>query len=190
MLNFFRDYHAAARRNVKGLVQADRMSLDIVAPAFLEMAHRIVWCNVATVDRHNRPRSRVLHPLWIWEEGKLTGWICTEPTEVKKAHLEHSPYLSCSYWSATHDTCTAECRASWSDDRARVWDLFVNAPAPVGYTPSIVPTWPNPEAPRFGVLKLEPWRLRVFPGEVLLGKMDPSAVLSWHAVKDLSGAGG
>ena len=41
-------------------------SLSEVAPAFVDMAHRIVWCSAATVDRANRPRSRVLHPIWEW----------------------------------------------------------------------------------------------------------------------------
>jgi hypothetical protein len=37
--------------------------LATVAPAFVEMAHRIVWATVGTVDPAGRPRSRVLHPL-------------------------------------------------------------------------------------------------------------------------------
>lgn len=36
--------------------------LNAVAPAFVEMAHRIVWASVATVDGQGRPRSRILHP--------------------------------------------------------------------------------------------------------------------------------
>ena len=36
--------------------------LASVAPAFVEMAHRIVWASVATVDLQGRPRSRVLNP--------------------------------------------------------------------------------------------------------------------------------
>jgi hypothetical protein len=40
------------------------MSLETVAPAFVETAHRIVWCTVATVDGRGRPRTRILHPIW------------------------------------------------------------------------------------------------------------------------------
>ena len=29
------------------------------APAFVEMAHSIVWCSAATVDSQGRPRSRM-----------------------------------------------------------------------------------------------------------------------------------
>ena len=38
-----------------------------VAPAFVEMAHRIVWSTAATVDNEGRPRSRILHPIWLWD---------------------------------------------------------------------------------------------------------------------------
>ncbi|MEZ5233195.1 MAG: hypothetical protein R2749_10875 [Acidimicrobiales bacterium] len=53
--------------------------LQTIAPAFVEMAHRIVWCTVATVDPTGRPRTRVLHPLWQWDGSELVGWILTSP---------------------------------------------------------------------------------------------------------------
>ena len=142
-----------------------------IAPAFVEMAHSIVWCTAATVDAKGRPRSRVLHPIWQWNDDHLTGWIMTGPTPIKLAHLEASPHLSCNYWTQNHDTCVAECRAQWANDGATkqmVWDLFANGPAPVGYDPSIIPGWDNPESPGFAVLKLDPWRLRVMPGAVMM----------------------
>ena len=46
-----------------------------VAPAFVEMAHRIVWCTAASVDHAGRPRSRILHPYWEWDGSSLGGWI-------------------------------------------------------------------------------------------------------------------
>ena len=152
------------------------------APAFIEMAHRIVWASVASVDRRGRPRSRILHPLWTWDGQALTGWIGTGPTAMKRAHLAHSPYVSCSYWSPTHDTCVAECRAELLLDdatRQRVWDAFRDAPEPVGYDPAIVPGWDSPTSPNFAVLRLSPWRLRVFPGTVLLRQ--GGEVLVWQA---------
>jgi len=152
-----------------------------VAPAFVEMAHRIVWCSVATVDSHGRPRSRILHPVWQWDGSRLVGWVATRPSPIKRAHLEASPYISASYWAPTHDTCVAECRAALALDtatRAMVWDSFVNAPPPVGYNPAIVPGWDSPTSEAFAVLRLEPWRLRVFPGTVLLGQ--GGSVLTWQ----------
>ena len=92
--------------------------LAVVAPAFVEMAHRIVWASVATVDRSGRPRSRVLHPIWEWDGERLTGWIATDPAGLKRAHLDRVPYLSCNYWAADHDTCVAECDAVFDDSPA------------------------------------------------------------------------
>ena len=50
-------------------------SLDRIAPAFIEMAHQIVWASVATVDTDGKPRSRILHPFWEWDGTDLIGWI-------------------------------------------------------------------------------------------------------------------
>jgi len=156
-------------------------SLNVVAPAFVEMAHRIVWATVATVDVDDRPRSRVLHPYWRWDGSALTGWIATSPTRAKRAQLERSAYASVGYWSPEQDTCTADCRVSWLfDDASRewVWDLFKNAPPPVGYDPGVIPTWSGgPTSSAFAALRLEPWHLRVMPGSVLLG--EGGEILLW-----------
>ena len=148
-----------------------------VAPAFVEMAHRVVWATVASVDARGRPRSRIMHPVWTWDGQVLTGWIGTRPAPLKR-----SAYMSCSYWAPSHDTCVAECQAELLDDddtRRRAWDVLKNGPSPVGYEPSIVPGWETPTAPAFAVLRLRPWRLRVFPGTVLLGQ--GGEVLVWQS---------
>lgn len=145
------------------------------------MAHSIVWCTVATVDPAGRPRSRVLHPLWEWDGTDLTGWIATSPTPTKRAHLDASRFVSCNYWTPSHDTCVAECRATWVfDDAGRIatWERFKAAPAPVGYDPAIIPAWDTPTADNFAVLRLEPWRLRVLPGTVLQGQ--GGETLTWR----------
>jgi hypothetical protein len=152
----------------------------VVQTAFTEVAHRIVWCTVATVDRRNRPRSRVLHPYWEIAGGELTGWITTRPTPLKVAHLAHSPFASCSYWDATQDVAVAECRAEWVVDVAvkeHAWDLFRAAAEPLGHDPYAI--WPEgPDDPGAGVLRLTPWRLRVAGMETLLGR---SPALTWTA---------
>ncbi len=54
--------------------------LDEVAPAFVAMANRMVYCILATVDRRGRRRSRIVHTLWTWEfarSGGTTGRILT-----------------------------------------------------------------------------------------------------------------
>lgn len=157
-------------------------TLSEIAPPFIEMAHRIVWATVASVDRMGRPRSRILHPIWQWDGEELVGWIGTGPTPAKRAHLEASPFLSVNYWSPNHDTCVAECGAAWAFDdetRIKIWNLFKEAPPPVGYDPAIVPAWPGPTSDAFAVLRLTPWRLRVFPGSVLMGQ--GGEVLTWQA---------
>jgi hypothetical protein len=157
--------------------------LATTATAFVEMAHRIVWATVATVDAQNRPRSRILHPLWQWDGTSLVGWIATGPTPTKRAHLLRSPYVSVTYWTGNHDTCTAECHVQWQfDDETRrwVWELFRTAPAPVGYDPAVVPAWSDgPTSTAFAALRLEPWRLRVLPGTAMLG--GTGAVHRWSA---------
>ena len=157
-------------------------TLEAVAPAFVEMAHQIVWASVATIDRKDRPRSRILHPIWQWDGETLQGWVATGPTPLKRAHLDRSPYVSLNYWAPSQDTCTAECRAQWHFDletRERIWRLFAETPEPVGYDPAIIPGWDKPSDDAFAVLELAPWRLRVFPGSVLMGQ--GGEVLTWRA---------
>jgi hypothetical protein len=152
----------------------------VVQNAFVEVAHRIVWCTVATVDRRNRPRSRVLHPYWETRGDALTGWITTRPTPLKVGHLAHSAYASCSYWDPTHDVAVAECHAEWVDDpevKAHAWELFRAADEPLGHDPYAI--WPDgPGNPDAGVLRLTPWRLRVAGLEVLMGR---TPALTWTA---------
>jgi hypothetical protein len=157
-------------------------ALAEVAPAFVEMAHRIVWCSAATVDVRGDPRTRILHPIWQWDGSSLTGWIATGPTPIKRAHLDRNPNMSLSYWSPDHDTCTADCRTAWAFDdetRSMVWNLFKEAPPPVGYDPALIPAWEAPTSDAFAALRLEPRRLRVYPGTLLLGR--GGSVLSWRA---------
>ena len=142
-----------------------------IAPDFVAMAHKIVWCTVATVDKQGRPRSRILHPIWDWDGTNLVGWIATGATATKLAHLQASPFVSCNYWTPEQDTCVAECRASWITDsagKAAVWEKLANGPEPVGYDPAMIPGWENSESPGFAGLKLEPWRLRVMPAAAML----------------------
>jgi hypothetical protein len=157
-------------------------SLNVVAPAFIEMAHRTIYATLATIDRRGRLRSRIVHPYWTWDGRSMIGWVATSPTPVKRDNLKHNPHVSVTYWSPSHDTCTAECRCAWvSDNRTRmeVWNLFKNAPPPAGYDPAIVPIWSaGPTAEPFAALRLRPWRLRVFPGTVLLG--EGGEVLNWR----------
>ncbi len=157
-------------------------TLDEVAPAFVAMAHRIVWCTVATTDVQGKPRSRVLHPIWEWEGGKLTGWIATSPQSPKRRDLDATPNVSLTYWDATHDTCTADCHVEWELDiesKRRGWNRFANGPAPVGYDPRLIPSWTSPDAESFGIIRLEPSRLRVMPGSLMMAGQ--GSLLTWSS---------
>lgn len=153
------------------------------APAFVAMAHSIVWASVATVDADGRPRTRILHPIWEWDGTDLFGWVATVPTPIKRAHLAAHPYVSVSYWTANHDTCSAECLVEWYRDdetRTAVWQKFASAPEPVGYDPAIIPMWAGgPTSDEFAVLRLAPYRLRVMPGIAMT--QGQGEILSWHA---------
>ena len=63
------------------------------APAFVEMAHRIVWCTVATVDSHGRPRSdakavRLLANVFMRMPNHATEY---EPRMPTTDHIRISP---------------------------------------------------------------------------------------------------
>lgn len=156
-------------------------ALNEIAPAFVEMAHRIVWCIAATTTPAGRPSTRVLHPVWEWDGDELTGWILTSPLSPKARHLDHEPFLSLTYWTHNQDTCTADCDVAWesSDEQRRAgWDRFVDGPDGVAYDPSIIPGWDDPSSPGFGVLRLTPDRLRLMPGSVML--QGEGELLDWR----------
>src|SRR5262245_66061757 len=91
---------------------------------FLERVNKIVWCNLATLDSKNRPRSRILHPYW---EGS-TGWIATHGDSHKRKHLDHSPYVSLAYIAEINRPVFVDCTAEWIDDPVQenhVWNLFL-----------------------------------------------------------------
>ncbi len=162
------------------------VGLDEVAPAFLEMANRMVYCTLATVDRRGRPRSRIVHTWWEWDGASLVGWAGSIVTPMKRAHLQHTPYVSCSYWDGVeiYDTCTAECQAELlldDESRREGWERFRSVPPPLGYDPAIIPAWKDgPTSPAWDVLRMEPWHLRVFPGEFAHSGGTKGRILTWQ----------
>lgn len=157
-------------------------TLEAIAPAFVATAHRIVWATVATVAASGEPRTRVLHPIWEYDGERLVGWIATGPNSPKASDLAHESRLSLTYWDPAQDVATAECRTVWEDDlesKRAGWQRFVDGPAPVGYDPAIIPGWDGPDSAAFGILRLEPYRLRVFPGTLLM--RGTGELLTWSA---------
>lgn len=131
---------------------------------FHQRAHGMVCCSMATVDSQQRPRSRIVHPIW---EG-ATGWIATDRTSYKAKHLAQNPHVSLAYIADITHPVFVDCTAEWVDDleqKRRIWELFKAAPPPLGYDPAFA--FGNPDQEHAGLLKLTPWRIDLvtFPSE-------------------------
>ncbi|MBK8023539.1 MAG: pyridoxamine 5'-phosphate oxidase family protein [Chloroflexi bacterium] len=132
---------------------------DIVEEV-IAAAHSQVWCSAGTVDSHNRPHVRLLHPIWERQGEGLLGWIATGRQSPKERHLRHSPYVSLCYGKDIVHPITLDCRAEWADDvadRRRLWEMFKAAPEPLGYDPGLI--WKAADDPAFGALRLTPYRI-------------------------------
>lgn len=129
---------------------------------FIQRVHTMVWCSVATIDTQNRPRSRILHPIWEVQNGCPIGWINTYRHSPKSKHLLHNPYVSLAYIANVFQPVYVDCTAEWDDrleSKQRVWQLFCAAPPPLGYDPA--PIFHAAGDPNFGILKLTPWRIEL-----------------------------
>jgi Pyridoxamine 5'-phosphate oxidase len=151
---------------------------------FLRITAQTVFCVATTVDERGRPRGRVLHPLFIVDDGRPLGWALTGRTPLKSRHLAANPHMSCSYWTPSHDTVLIDCVASWVDDDAekeRVFDVFLSTPMPLGWGAEGLAGY-GPErwrSPVFTPLRLEPWRVQVMTGDQYpLGALTGRV---WHA---------
>lgn len=128
-----------------------------IEPEFIQRVNKIIWCNLATIDRQGRPRSRVIHPNW---EGS-TGWMPTRATSHKRKHLDATPYVSLAYIDAARPVYI-DCLAEWITDRdlkLHAWDFIAAIPAPVGYDPT--PIYKSVDDPGFGLYRLTPWRIEL-----------------------------
>jgi hypothetical protein len=70
-------------------------SFGEVEAEFLERVNAMVWCSMATVDTKDRPRSRVLHPIW---KG-AAGWASARPNSLKAKPIANNPSVSLAYVS-------------------------------------------------------------------------------------------
>ena len=102
---------------------------------------------------------------------ELVGWIATGPTRTKKnisasalmSHVTIGLKIRTLVWQSVMQAGVEEPEA-----KQVIWDKFVNGPAPVGYDPSMIPGWESAASENFAGLRLDPWRLRVMPGSVML----------------------
>jgi len=153
----------------------DDVTFADIEEEFLSRIEKTVWCTFATVDRKGRPRSRILHPIW---EGS-TGWVLTGRKSLKSKHIEGNPFVSLCYWDPDHKQVYADCEAAWIDEldvKQKVWDLYKNAPPPMGYDPAMF--FQSVDDPGTGALKLTPWRIELFSLTDLASGKGSSV---WHA---------
>ena len=116
--------------------------LASVAPAFVAMAHRIVWCTVATTSADGRPARASCTRSGSGTAAPSPGG--SRPPALTKANdLATQPVVSLTYWEPTHDTCTADMRhrrgrpPRRSGPRVGTGSLTVRRRS--GTTPSIIP---------------------------------------------------
>jgi hypothetical protein len=137
---------------------------------FLRIIAATVFCTATTVDEEGRPRSRILHPIFVVRDGRPLGWALTGPTPLKTGHLASNPHLSCAYWTPSHDTVFVDCLASWVEgkqEKREVYELFRDTPEPYGFGESGVAGY-GPDrwlSDIFTPLRLEPWRVQVMRGD-------------------------
>ena len=121
----------------------------------------IVWCTVSTVTPDGTaPRSRLMHPVWFWEEGEPYALVSARRTPLKVAHLDAHPAVACSYWDPSHATCVIDAAAAWLDEGelADTWDRIRAVPEPVGFDPAII--WPEgPDAEGVAFLRFDAHRI-------------------------------
>ena len=125
---------------------------------FMARVSQAVYCSMATVDRLNRPRSRIMHPVW---DGP-TGWVISWPESHKARQLAHNPYVSLAYIHDKEKPVYADCTAEWVPDEAeklRIWDLHQSLPAPLGFDP--LPHYGSIHNPYYGLIKFTPWRIEL-----------------------------
>jgi general stress protein 26 len=151
-------------------------------PEFMKRVARVVWCSMATVDRQDRPRMRIAHPIWEVADGKPLGYWSTFPRSLKAKHIARNPNVSLTYWDPVHEQIYVEAKADWLDapeDRQRVWDLYKNTPEPLGSDLAVWGFWKaGPQGKNFGVLRLQPTRVEMFSIGDLMSRRPPTV---WKA---------
>jgi general stress protein 26 len=140
-----------------------------IAAEFIERAHRMVWCDMATVGPIGRPRTRIVHPVW---EGD-TAWMTSLRVGPKGDDIDRNPLVSLAYVSDPVKPAYAECVASWVDDREErieIWKRIAAIPGPLGYDAETM--FESYDAPNLTMLRLRPWKIRLtVAGNVSAGRI-------------------
>lgn len=138
-----------------------------IQDTFFDYVREIKYATMTTVDRRNRPRNRILFPVWEVVDGVPRGWLAVYKTPVKAAHLANNPHTTYSYWSPRQNAVFVDSVSTWAEDAAAreyAWDLYVKGGPPgVGYDPATY--WRGgPTDPKYHVLRIDPWRIQLVRG--------------------------
>lgn len=134
---------------------------------FLAYISDIAYCTMVTVDAADRPRARVMLPVWEMVDDHPVGWLAVFKTPVKVQHLARNPHTTYSYWSPRQNAVHIDAVSAWTDDprvKAHAWDVYcAGGAAGAGYDPAIY--WPGgPSDPSYHLIRIEPWRIQVVRG--------------------------
>ncbi|MEW1584466.1 pyridoxamine 5'-phosphate oxidase family protein [Micromonospora vinacea] len=127
----------------------------------------IQYCALITVDKYDRPRSRILMAIWEVRDDLPVGWVAAYRTPVKSAHIARNPHVTCSYWSPRQNAVFVDGVAGWVEDaslKREVWELYRRGSPPgVGYDP--IRYWRGGSTdPEYGLLRIDAFRVQVLRG--------------------------
>jgi general stress protein 26 len=140
-------------------------------PEFMARLQQAIYCNMATIDQQDRPRSRMMHPIWELAANNPTGWVISWPQTHKAKHLARNPYVSLAYIHDKTKPVYVDCHAEWVtdvDEQGRIWELHKQIPPPLGFDPE--PHFGSITHQHYGLLKFTPWRIELghLYGEALI----------------------
>ena len=133
---------------------------------FMARVSRAVYCAMATVDRQDRPRSRIMHPIWDGPTNRAMngpiGWAISWPESHKAKHLARNPAVSLAYIADRDKPVYVDGVAEWIDtagEKQRIWNLYKATPPPLGFDPQ--PYYGSIDHMYFGLLKITPRRIEL-----------------------------
>jgi len=133
-----------------------------VRAEFMERIQKAIYCSMATIDREDRPRPRMMHPIWELTGNGPIGWVISWPQSHKAKHLARNPYVSLAYIHDRTKPVYVDCEAEWIDDveeQWRIWELHQTTPPPLGFDPE--PHFGTVNHQYYGLLRLRPWRIEL-----------------------------
>ena len=143
-------------------------SLDHVAPAFFEMAHRIVWCTVATTGADGRPHVAYVSPGW----GEERMWISTFASSRKAANLRHRAEVAMTCPASPELNVLVRADARCVDDPTEIAQRWAEGVLP--YDPAAF--FSGPEDPEALFVELIPTSASIHP-------LGPGPVRRWRPTR-------